>query len=393
MKYIIAYSMVAVALLMASCSKMDDYKKLTDGKEITYPGKADSLTVLSGRNRALVKFLLISDPNITKATIYWNNKANHQDVAITRGKGIDTIKVMVPSLPEGNYSFEVFTFDKNGNKSVAALKQGATYGDIFEKSLLNRILERAVYQPSTGATILNWRVSDAGSVGVDVTYTTVNGVSRTKRVTKAANQIVLTDRNPDTDIQYRTLFLPDSTAIDTFYSASVSRKINEFLLKNSGAPFIAGKRDGRWGDLAEWTTNAAAKNMSNKTIGGFDSYNGGGFISFEYWYSPQISNGKIFQTTTLPAGKYRFVATVSEINSTLEATYLVVDAGKTLPDVANISQAIGNFRFLDNSQNGKDYAVSFTLAQAQEISLGFVSTMFVKHESSIRISKVRLYKD
>lgn len=390
---IIAYSFIAIAILMASCSKMDEYKKFTDGKLIVYPGKADSLRVQSGRNRALVRFLLISDPNIVKASIFWNNKANHQDVSITRGKGIDTIKAMVSPLPEGNYSFEVFTYDKSGNKSVAALKQGATYGEVFEKSLLNRILESVVYQPSSGTTFLNWRASDAGSVGVDITYTNVNGKVTTKRVAKDATQTVLTDQNPGTDLQYRTLFLPDSLAIDTFYSVSTSRKITEFFLKNPGAPFLQSQRDGRWGLLADWTTNAAARNMSNGTLGGWDSYNGGGFIAFEYWYTPQITNGKIYQTTTLPPGKYRYVVTVSEIANPLEATYAVVNLGQTLPDVANISQALGSFKFLDNSQNGKDFVISFTLTQTQEITVGFVSTMVVKHESSVRFSKVRLYRD
>jgi Domain of unknown function/Domain of unknown function (DUF5013) len=393
MKPIFYYSFIALALLMASCSKMDDYKKFTDNKLVVYPGKPDSLRVFSGRNRALVKFLLISDPNIVKATIYWNNRANKQDVGINRGKGIDTISAIVSPLPEGNYSFEVFTFDKSGNKSVASLKQGATYGDVYEKSLLNRILESVVYQPSSGSTILNWRASDAGSVGVDITYTTLSGVSRTKRVSKSATQFILTDNDPATSIQYRTLFLPDSLAIDTFYSATTSKKIGEFFLKNPGAPFVHSVKDGRWGLLADWTTNAAARNMLNGTLGGWDSINGGGFISFEYWGTPPITNGKIYQTTSLPPGKYRFVITVSQITGPLEATYAAVNLGQTLPDVENISQALGSFRFLDNSQNGKDYAVSFTLTQTQDVTLGFVSTMLVKNESSIRFSKVRLYTD
>lgn len=164
-------------------------------------------------------------------------------------------------------------------------------------------------------------------------------------------------------------------------------------MKNPGAPFLQSQRDGRWGLLADWTTNAAARNMSNGTLGGWDSYNGGGFIAFEYWYTPQITNGKIYQTTTLPPGKYRYVVTVSEIANPLEATYAVVNLGQTLPDVANISQALGSFKFLDNSQNGKDFVISFTLTQTQEITVGFVSTMVVKHESSVRFSKVRLYRD
>jgi len=394
MKPIFYFYFIAVSLLIASCGKIDDYKKFTDGKLIIYPGKPDSLRVYSGRNRALVKFLIISDPNVVKATIYWNNRENKQDVNISRGKGVDTISALISPLQEGNYTFEVYTFDKNGNKSVATLKQGATYGDVYEKSLLNRVLESVVYQPSNGSTTLNWRPSATGTVAVALTYTTLSGATKSRRVDNNTTQVVLADHNPETSIQYKTLFLPDSSAIDTFYSASTSAKINQFFLKNQGAPFVQSARDGRWGLLADWTTNAAARNMSNGTLGGWDSYNGGGWLSFEYWGSPSITNGKIYQTVTLPSGKYRFVVSVSEIGSnTLEATYAVVNSGQTLPDVANLSQALGSFRFLNNSQNGKDYEIPFTLAQSQEVTLGFVSTMLVRSESSIRINKVRLLKN
>ncbi|MEJ2881420.1 DUF4998 domain-containing protein [Pedobacter sp. GR22-6] len=396
MKRNIIYSFVAVILVCMSCTKIDDYKKYTDGKVIVYPGKADSLKVYPGRNRAQLSWLLTSDPNIVKAVVYWNNKANHLDIPIVRGKGVDTIKVLIDPLPEGNYTFEVFTYNKKGDQSIVSTRQGASYGEEFEKSLLNRIMESAVYQTGNSSIVVKWRAADTTNLGAEIKYTTLDGQQLTKRVKKSDSQTILVDCKLGEPISYRTLFKPDSLSIDTFRSAYQSRQITELSLKNPGYPFIASKMSGRWGELAEWITNAAAKNMSGG-VGGFDSYNGGGYIAFEFWGTPSITNGKIYQTLTLPAGSYRFVTTISEIangsQNSLEGTYAVVALGNSLPDIANVGQSLGNFRFLNNSQNGKDYAINFMLSQQQEITIGYASTMFSVGNSSIRIRQARLYKN
>lgn len=81
---------------------------------------------------------------------------------------------------------------------------------------------------------------------------------------------------------------------------------NQYI-KNPGNPFVAETRlpsNNRWGTLKDWMVNDAVK--SHNGYGGWSSDNGGTMNMESGWGSPQILNGKIYQTITLPAGRYSF---------------------------------------------------------------------------------------
>ena len=383
--------LLMLAAFFSSCSKMDDYKKFTNGKEILYSAKADSVKLFPGRNRAKLSWNLIADPKIVKTRVYWNNRTKFIDVPISFAvSATRTISVIVPDLAEGNYNFELFTFDKDGNSSVVSLVSGSVYGEIYEKALLNRIIKTMRLEPD-GSTSINWLGSESTSAGVELSYINKSGTNQKVKIPRDGNTTLLTDYNPVSPLTYRTAFLPDSNTIDTFYTANSTKTINEIGLKNPGSPFIGANISGRWGNLKDWTANAAAQNHSG--VGGFDNYNGGGYISFEYWGTPSITNGKVTQKLTLAPGNYRFVITISEISGNCEAMYTAIALGNDLPNVENISSAIASYKLTNNSLNGKDVTASFTLTETREITLGFVGTMLKNGNTSLRINKVRLFKD
>ena len=76
MKQFIKHTPYLMSLLMllgiTSCTKMDEYLKYTDGKEILYTGIPDSIAMYSGYNRVVFRGVLASDPKIAKIKIYWN---------------------------------------------------------------------------------------------------------------------------------------------------------------------------------------------------------------------------------------------------------------------------------------------------------------------------------
>jgi hypothetical protein len=189
------------------------------------------------------------------------------------------------------------------------------------------------------------------------------------------------------------LYLPDSLAIDTFYTAwqqkGITADVTSIYLKNAGFPFIAAvMANGRFGTLADWTTNSAAKNISGQ--GGFDNYPGYGTLAFEYWGTPAINNGMIYQTVTLPAGKYKLQATIQSITYDLPATYLLAVAGTGLPDAINYSQSLGFAKFTNSSLNGKTLDADFTVSAQMDVSLGVVSNM-VSGNLNIRINGIKLF--
>lgn len=164
-----------------------------------------------------------------------------------------------------------------------------------------------------------------------------------------------------------------------------SVNITGAYVKNAGLPFIASEMSsgGRWGTLADWTANAAAK--SHGGYGGFASDAGGTMDLETGWGSPAIHNGKIYQTMTLPAGTYTFDASNFDWQGTKDPSYIVVAPGKdTIPDYGNV---VGNTEIYSTLFTAP--AVTFTLATETKVTVGFVVD-YIKNEQGFKIKSVKL---
>ncbi|WP_282456555.1 DUF5013 domain-containing protein [Chitinophaga sedimenti] len=109
-------------------------------------------------------------------------------------------------------------------------------------------------------------------------------------------------------------------------------------------------------------------------------------LAFEYWGTPAINNGKIYQTVTLPAGKYKLQASVESIAYDLPATYLVAAAGTTIPDAAAYEQSLGFGKFTNGSLNNKTLDANFTLTAETVVSMGVVANM-VSGNQNLRVKE------
>lgn len=221
------FFLFAAVAAVVSCSKMDSYKQWIGDSEIVYTQKPDSLKVHTGYNRALISFLLVSDKRIVQAKVFWNNGADSMVVPITPTDNIDSVNVLLPNLPEDDYTFEVYTYDKYGNSSIAGEVAGKTYAGIYESSLLNRSIQTYFITPNappyTDCQII-WmddRVDGDGIVGMKVTYTDADNVQQTVIADSSQLQTVLSRFPQGASFQYSTMYLPvvnNVLAIDTFYS-------------------------------------------------------------------------------------------------------------------------------------------------------------------------------
>jgi hypothetical protein len=156
-------------------------------------------------------------------------------------------------------------------------------------------------------------------------------------------------------------------------------------IKNAGLPFIASAMSsgGRWGTLADWAANTAAK--SHGGYGGFASDNGGTMDMESGWGSPAIHNGKIYQTTTLPAGTYTFDVSNLQWQGTLDPAYIVVAPGMdSIPDYADI---VGNTSISYTLFTAP--LVTFTLTQTTNVTVGFVVD-YIKDQQGFKIYNVKL---
>jgi hypothetical protein len=161
--------------------------------------------------------------------------------------------------------------------------------------------------------------------------------------------------------------------------------VTSAYLKNPGGtetPFQRLDNDGtRFGILKDWLVNDPVKNIDGGTHGGFDSYGGGAYMAMERWGTPSIPNGKIYQTVTLPAGKYQFEIDFQAHGISNEA-YLAIAAGTTLPDVAEIATAIGYSPFSAPQ-------VTVVLTEETEVSIGVVANL-INDQQYFRARSVKL---
>lgn len=93
-------------------------------------------------------------------------------------------------------------------------------------------------------------------------------------------------------------------------------------------------------------------------------------LSTSYFrFASSINNHRVFQTVTLPAGKYRFSAQQSSSIGSVSSCYIVASLGSELSDNNNLKNAIDYGSVLDNQY------VEFSLGEDTEVSLGILYNM------------------
>jgi hypothetical protein len=381
-----------LAVTTVCCSKWDDYKKYTATGETTYTGKMDSVKIYPGRLRVKLTGLLPADPNITQCKISWNG--NDSIVyAITKGTGVDTFNKII-NVPEGVNSFTIQTFDARGNGSLITNAVGAAYGPKYESGLVNRPVARAEVL-SNGSAQVTWDNFDttSGAKNTVISYTTSSNA--TAKVTIPVSEAITTLPNfkAGTSIILATQYVPVVTAIDSFYSAAqtvgVMYDITSQYIPNAGINFTnSDGGNGRWQTPANWTTTADVRNGGND-IGGLDagSWLPSNALSIEAWWGmTPIPNGKVYQTFTLPAGKYTFIATAGDCSSG-GTKYVTVASGSMLPDIGNVPTAALAYKTIDKYADNK---LNFTLTGPTQVSVGIQAGMTAEG-NYMKVFKVRLY--
>lgn len=163
--------------------------------------------------------------------------------------------------------------------------------------------------------------------------------------------------------------------------------ITSQYIQNPGNNFVPSSMDagGRWGTLASWTANAAA--LSHNGNGGYAYDGDGANMDLESgWGSPQILNGKLYQTINLPAGSYTFDIAPFVWQGSKDIAYVVVAPGSdSLPDYNAIpgNTAIYYAAFTNS-------AVSFKLSAPTKVTVGVVVN-YLQDQQGFKTHGVHLY--
>ncbi len=230
---------IAICVWFLGCKQMEStYSDYVVPGGIKYTAKATDPFAYSGNKRAMINWLRGADPSVVSAKIFWNNYTDSLEMAVPPSD--DTIRAVIEGLEERFYSFIIKTYDAKGNFSAPVEVTSFVYGDSYQSSLLNRTildLERdvlgTIHVYLGNADIAN------GAAETEFLYEDTSGELVVARASSSASKAVLPNVSASaTGFSYRTVFLPDSNCIDTFFTALEDHPFGEIPLLEEEIPKI-----------------------------------------------------------------------------------------------------------------------------------------------------------
>lgn len=205
---------LALFTLFNSCSKMNDlHDKYLKRGETIYVAKPDSVFAFAGKERVKIRYWE-SDPKSVKLVVYWLSRTDSMVFDIPAHAPKDSIEIIIPNLSEYNYLFELVTMNsKMENRSLSLNVNASSYGDQFRSHLLDRAMESYRWLDRNKLEI-KWRGAIEKGVGCELLYDNIDGNRATRFVPMAENLTQIEDF--EGELEMRTVFLPEKTAIDTF---------------------------------------------------------------------------------------------------------------------------------------------------------------------------------
>jgi len=397
--------LVLVSLITACTKKDKDYEKYLTPGEIVYPGIVTNVNFRAGNRRVQLKWNPSPDPSITKYRIYWNNRSDSMQVTATTHQPGDTVQVLISGLNEYVYNFTVHSLDEKGNVSIPLLVNNVkVYGPVYQGGLLNRPYNVAnpYIVNANGSIQLIFNTPDTINIATQIRYTSTAGQVKDIILAPQDDTVSIPDFKFGTAIRYRSSYIPVATALDTFYAMAFSdfpvvkrfEDVTALYIQNPGNPFQRGDNGtGKWGLVKDWLYNTNLLNQNSSTIGGWSwDGNPSGVIHFESqdWSGAGLTNGKLYQTFTLPAGEYKASFYSDGGGGSIDGNF-VVAAGTTLPDITQLSGVIGQAHWDQNNVSG-NHEMSFTLTSATTVAFGFVvstGTTTWNHVNSITLKRLQ----
>ena len=239
MKLIAKYISICLLLtmgFMSSCSNMNDLgNRFLDEGETIYAARVYGITN-TGKDRLEV-VVIVPSQRVETVRIYWKDYTDSVDVHIGGETGLFSTVI---DLPEGDYLFQLISFDKYGNKSLPMELSGTVLGSVYEADLVNRSINDMYID---GTTLkVSWGNLRSGTVEMQVAYTDTDGEKVEALVAPKDN--VSEFENYATGFSYRTVYKPDSLCIDLFYADNERvlvqyRKIDKSAITVDGASSTA----------------------------------------------------------------------------------------------------------------------------------------------------------
>ncbi|MGQ7869840.1 DUF4998 domain-containing protein [Sunxiuqinia sp. sy24] len=223
-------------VILSSCEKMDDIHSdfLKDG-DIIYAPKPLMTQSFGGKNRIKLKYYLVNAVNVSKCIVEWDEGNSSQSLDITPKLPIDSLEITIDGLEEKSYIFNIYTVDTHGNRSVKEQITGSAYGTKFVGGLNNRPLLGFDGGGTVDSIVVSWATPAEGNTGVELVYNNRAGEPVTKMVLPEEDEIVIRDWESEGQMSYRSFYVPEPMAIDTF-SSEAEQVVMPLYIEFKGVP-------------------------------------------------------------------------------------------------------------------------------------------------------------
>jgi hypothetical protein len=218
-----SWILLACFLAVWGCSKKPtDYRSFLNNTEITYPGKVSGPQVLPGNGRLMLTWHPSPDPSVAKYVVAWNNGADSVVLPAASHNTSDTVRCIINNLSEYSYTFFLYSYDGEGNRSVVTeIDNAQVYGTIYRSGLHNRVLDgnKLNILNSDGSATLNFQSpTDTINIATRLKYVNSGGDTVYAYMPSSSNTITLPGFKEGTKIVFQSSYIPSIGAIDTFYS-------------------------------------------------------------------------------------------------------------------------------------------------------------------------------
>lgn len=218
---------------VVACSKEAPLPEQQE-EEDPYVERPNGARLFSGYNRLLITWKQ-TNPLITGALVYWNNRSD--SLLYTIPAGTDSVKILLNNLEEGEYQLELYTLDKDRHRSGKVMLSGYVYGDQYASTLTPRRLSDIIYTKDERLRLIWAPKSEGSAIGAEVAYQDREGKTRQIRlVTGNESESEIPDIHSGLrgSIRYRTIYAPGEKVIDTLFSDYLSQSyVNRYAVYDS----------------------------------------------------------------------------------------------------------------------------------------------------------------
>lgn len=209
---------ISSLFLMTSCVKMEEvHQEYMDGGEIIYRAKPMEVVGYSGLNRAKLTWKLICPSQVVRCEIMENGTllselpVEYQDTV--------RMECVLQDLEEKTHTFDVVSWDSEGNSSIKSEVIVEVYGSKYQSTLRTNTSLASVWRLAddehTALVTLSERTSTK-IVGTRLYYENTSGEEQSVLVDAATTVVTLNDVSSNSYFNLQDLYQPAENCIDSF---------------------------------------------------------------------------------------------------------------------------------------------------------------------------------